>query len=558
MIFSRKQYNKNNKNMHLFFSAKFLKNILSIVLLMLMSAIFFACGGEKNIDEQDVLENDKLTFANGISVFGVDISDKNHAEGKALVEEKINSYVSSAIINVVYDTQQFPITLYDLRPTTNLDEVLVEAMQYANSGTKEERKAAQELLLTTKKDYPLTFSPNEIDLESKINEFALLVYKATAEPDAILDKENDTIRFTEGAPGIELNIPATKSEIIQAVSNNTYPVNVQAFVNIIEPTKNLSDIKSKVSLLAKFSTSFDGNSRAERVHNITQGAQKINGLKLNPGESFSFNDYVGPRDAKNGWQMAATIVGGNKFEDDYGGGICQVSTTLFIAVAKAGLKIDKREKHSIPSSYAPIGMDATVAYGSKDFRFSNNKDYPVYVFTTVSSSSKKIEVSVYGPTNPEYDEIRLRKEEIKTIEPDPPELVESAEIKSGRRETVIERRKGFVVDVYKDYIKNGEVIKSEKMHSDTYRAVNGVYKVGIGEGATTPNIPAEDPNDNDIPDIPDEEPTPKPEKDKPKEEDDKPKDEPSEEPIEDIGEDHEEPVDVTDIPDEGDIEEIEG
>jgi vancomycin resistance protein YoaR len=129
--------------------------------------------------------------------------------------------------------------------------------------------------------------------------------------------------------------------------------------------------------IAGFRTSLAGHDAHGRVQNIKLANQKINQHILMPGETFSFNQMLGDsNDPKGGWQLATVIVG-KSFVDGYGGGICQVSTTLYNAVKQTSMKIDERHTHSLPVGYVPPGMDATVSYPELDFRFTNTYKHPI-------------------------------------------------------------------------------------------------------------------------------------------------------------------------------------
>ena len=130
----------------------------------------------------------------------------------------------------------------------------------------------------------------------------------------------------------------------------------------------------------------------DRVYNIKLAAQKINNYKLNPGDTFSFNDVVGKRDEENGFKVAAVIVNGED-DKDVGGGVCQLSGTIFNAADKAGLDIVERHHHSKAVSYVPEGRDAAVSYGYLDLKFKNNKNYPIEIRTKVENN--KVYASIW-------------------------------------------------------------------------------------------------------------------------------------------------------------------
>jgi vancomycin resistance protein YoaR len=134
------------------------------------------------------------------------------------------------------------------------------------------------------------------------------------------------------------------------------------------------------------------NRNTDRINNILLATKKINGYKLRPGEVFSFNDIVGKRDAENGFKMAAIIVNG-EYGEDMGGGVCQLSSTIFNAADKAGMEIIERHSHSKAVKYVPPGRDAAVSYGYLDLKFKNTKSYTVELKARVED--KKLKVYIY-------------------------------------------------------------------------------------------------------------------------------------------------------------------
>lgn len=147
----------------------------------------------------------------------------------------------------------------------------------------------------------------------------------------------------------------------------------------------------KIKPLGKYSTPIL-NKNKDRVSNIRLAAKKINNYRLKPGDVFSFNDVVGKRDEENGFKVATIIVKG-ELDEDLGGGVCQLSSTLYNAAFEAGLEVVERHPHSRPISYLPSGRDAAVSYGYLDFKFKNNKDYTIKIKAWVEKG--KVYTSIY-------------------------------------------------------------------------------------------------------------------------------------------------------------------
>ena len=145
--------------------------------------------------------------------------------------------------------------------------------------------------------------------------------------------------------------------------------------------------------LSGFSTPINDAAPA-RVHNIVLAAKAVAGTTLQPGETFSFNDTVGVRSAERGYQKAKVIGHDKQVEEGYGGGICQLSSTLYNAAKEGGFPIAERHDHQVAPTYIQKGRDAAVVYGQQDFRFTNNRSYPVQLHCLVGGGKVSASITV--------------------------------------------------------------------------------------------------------------------------------------------------------------------
>ena len=204
----------------------------------------------------------------------------------------------------------------------------------------------------------------------------------------------------------------------------------------------------------------------------------INGSVVQPGETFSFNTATG--DTTNGslgYQQAGAIVGG-KSTQQYGGGICQASTTLYGAVARSGLEIVTRYNHTWPSTYVDIGQDATVDYPALDFVFRNNTEYPIYI--SAGMSGTQLTVTLYGYKPDTWDKISVYSQQTGTIAQPSTEYVYDSSLKAGTFELYRQGNAGRTATASRVYYKNGQVVKTESLPSSTYRALSTIYHYGPG------------------------------------------------------------------------------
>jgi hypothetical protein len=191
---------------------------------------------------------------------------------------------------------------------------------------------------------------------------------------------------------------------------------IQAPVKPVEAAITEKALREQFGQIAGVSTQINRRSTAERIKNVERGCEAFNGLTVEPGKIVSFNTLVGPRTKKNGFHEAEEIVSG-EYTPGIGGGICQVSTTLYQAVIQAGLEVVERQNHGIPVNYTDKGSDATVADGRIDFRFKNNTDAPIYITAKVvnGKNGRTCEFQIFGRPDPNGYTYTLRHDPAEEI-----------------------------------------------------------------------------------------------------------------------------------------------
>ena len=264
---------------------------------------------------------------------------------------------------------------------------------------------------------------------------------------------------------------------------------------------DLSEIAFK-DVLATFSTRYDA-SNAPRTTNLKLAAGKINGTVLGAGQEFSYNKVVGERTIAAGYKEAKIYASG-EVVDGLGGGICQISSTLYNAAVLANLEITQRRNHQFVTSYLPAGRDATVVYGSQDFKFINSRKYPVKIEMTVSNGMAK--ATIYGiKENPEY-EVSLQTSTVSTI-PFTTTYVDDNTVPAGEEKVKQKGANGIVTQTYKILKLNGSVVSKTLLSKDVYNAMQKIILKGPAAEPTaepTPSAPVVPTQ----PVTPDPEPTP--------------------------------------------------
>lgn len=292
--------------------------------------------------------------------------------------------------------------------------------------------------------------------------------------DIIGDPVNATVSKEDGktiiAGKVGVSFDTDKArEIIGDGSQETYTIPV----TITQPSITAETLKAKLfhDTLARTATNLDeGN--APRTNNIRLAAKAINGTILNPGDEFSYNGTVGERTAARGYQEAHAYSGG-KIIDEFGGGVCQPSSTLYMAVLRADLKVTERHNHSFTVSYTPLGEDATVDYGNLDFRFVNNTAYPVKILA--EQTDGQMIMTIVG-TKTSDKTVTTLTEVLETYKPETVTKTDSS-MEAGDSRVETSGITGYSTKTYKQITENGKTTEV-LANSSTYSKRDEVIYVG--------------------------------------------------------------------------------
>ena len=290
------------------------------------------------------------------------------------------------------------------------------------------------------------------------------------------DTENHEFQISPDKTGYIMDIDGTADLVKAMFDSKDYSGTVQVITTVQEPTVTVQMINDEFGLISEYSTKTSNN--YNRNNNISQACVYMNGTILQPGDEFSFNGVVGQRTSDRGFKEA-TVIQGGQYEQGLGGGICQVSTTLYNAVLKADLEVTSRSGHAWPSDYVPIGLDATVDWPSLDFKFKNNTDYQIVVAAWWDSSDSYVHCQIYGKKLPDGQYIELESEIISTVSAGSPEYVENKELPVGQRKSIRAAHNGYTARIYKVwYDADGTEIDREEYMTTSYKAYGERIEVG--------------------------------------------------------------------------------
>lgn len=232
--------------------------------------------------------------------------------------------------------------------------------------------------------------------------------------------------------------------------------------------------------LATFSTRYDVSDK-DRTTNLELACNKINGTVVLSGDTFSYNKVVGARTAGAGYKNAKIYEAG-KVVDGIGGGICQISSTLYNAVLNANLEIVERKNHQFVTSYVEPGMDATVVYGLTDFKFKNTRQYPVRVVATAKNGIAT--VTIYGIKEDKEYTFKFDVKRVATI-PSTTEYIDDSTLPAGTEKVEQKGTNGLKTETYMTKLLNGKAISTTLVSKDTYNAMTKIIRRGTAPATTT-------------------------------------------------------------------------
>ncbi|MGN0243707.1 MAG: VanW family protein [Lachnospiraceae bacterium] len=250
-------------------------------------------------------------------------------------------------------------------------------------------------------------------------------------------------------------------------------------VILSEPKHKAEELKQVKDKLGTYTTNYSTSSESRKT-NIKRAAKLIHGMILYPGEEFSTSKVIGPINADNGYEPAGSYMNG-MVVDSYGGGVCQVSTTLYNAVIRAELEVTERHNHTMTVSYVPLSADAAIAEGSMDFCFKNNLKQPVYLATDADGT--ELVISIYGmETRAKNRDIQFRSETLAVYEPDStPIYIQDASMKKGEQVTIQNAITGYKAQYYKDIYIDGEKKKSVLLNTSVYSSEPARVRIGTAK-----------------------------------------------------------------------------
>lgn len=447
-----------------------------------------------------IINNKDDKIKKGVSIEGVDVSELSKEEAKQKVQEQFLNTLDNTIY-FQYGESQYSLALEQINVKFELDNAIDKAYNMGREGSIIQRDIEILKLTRNTQNITIDVSYDDVALDACILDISAKLPEQVEQPSYYIEgsdliitsgkigkaaKNDETKEIVVNALNNkdykdvfydiptydrypdEIDVDKIHSEIYKEVKDAYYTVEPRVLYpdeTGVDFQESVDTVKEQISSekkdeyvvalkytranvtvndlgtdafpdqLATTSTAYVNN--ANRTTNLRLAANKINGTVLMPGETFSYNTIVGERTIAAGYRNAAIYENG-QVVDGLGGGICQVSTTLYNSVLKTDLEIVERTNHMFLATYAPGGLDATVAYGSLDFKFKNNRNYPIKILAGVENGY--CAVQIYGLRTDEDYDIQLSSKKIGSL----------------------------TYQAFKNYYKNGQFIKSEWVSTDQY------------------------------------------------------------------------------------------
>jgi vancomycin resistance protein YoaR len=420
----------------------------------------------------------------GIYANDMDLSGMTMEEARQTIESYVESYKDAQITMHVANEGAIVATASELGLKWGNEEILEEAANFGRDG--DILRCYKELkdLEFNNKVYNIGFDFDKNKIKSLIEENAEQYNQEAV--NASLVKTETGFQVTEGQSGMVVDTAASADAVYDYLAGewDGTECDVDLVISVDEPAGTAEDLAKVKDVLGTFTTSFS-TSGGSRSANVSNGCSLINGTTLYPGEEFSTYEAVAPFSQANGYYMAGSYLNG-QVVDSLGGGICQVSTTLYNAVLLSELEVTERYNHSMIVTYVDPSADAAIAESSgKDFKFVNNTEYPVYIEGS-TTPDKQITFTIYGvETRDSNREISYESVVLERINPDT-EVIHADASRPVGYCSVQSAHIGYKAQLWKVVRENGVEVSREQVNSSSYMKAPRSATVGIAtedEGA---------------------------------------------------------------------------
>lgn len=416
-------------------------------------------------------QGDKIL--DNIYIGEVSVGGMNKDEAKQAVDAYVSG-IQNTKMKLSVNEKSITATARQLGVVWENTGVVDEAVMIGKSGSLITRYKDKKDLEHEPKKLEITFGTNEENIKNYLTQNAKKVNQEAV--DGGLVRENGSFQITGGEEGIAVNVEESAKKIAAYITNDwdTKEAEIALSADVVQPRGSKEQLSKVKDVLGTFSTDYSSSSSG-RAMNVSNGCSRINGALLYPGDQFSVYEAVSPFDAEHGYALAGSYENGTVVET-YGGGICQVSTTLYNAVIRAELKINERYAHSMIVNYVKPSMDAAIAGTVKDLKFENNTDAPVYIEGVTGGGV--ITFTIYGEEKRSPKREVIFESEIVSENNPPVQIQGSASYNVGYVSVQQSAHVGKVARLWKIVKEDGVEKSREEFNNSNYRASPKIIVVG--------------------------------------------------------------------------------
>ncbi len=506
--------------------------IIIIAAVVIAAAALFAFGGKLS----GFFKGESVERINeGVTIAGIDVGGMTRSEAIEAVS-KVTSSFAPGSINVIVEGRSVQINSDDIRSGVDVegavdkaldpgckagDDIKVDTVVESDAGLNKKITQLAGNVATEKLDYTYRLSDTEItltigqdgifldaeavctqiierfmagdysDLYAELEEYTASIPDADAVYDQVYMSAKDawydpeTFEIFGGTPGKDFDLKAFKDALANGTPGQTYTFPIRS----VEPDITAEEVEASLYDEVLYEYTSPLTNIPNRTTNVRLAAEAINGTILYPGDEFNFNDIVGERTEEKGYKAADVYVGGDT-TPQVGGGICQVASTIYVCTLYCNLEITERQEHMYYVTYVPSGLDATIYWGSLNYRFINTRNFPIKIET--HQEGLELTVRFLGTVEDDtYVEMVSR-----TLKTDPFEEVEEIDEtkEPDYKKVKVTGYTGYTVETTRNvYAGDGTLISSEQEAMNYYRRRDKITIVGPKEDELLPD-PFEDPD----------------------------------------------------------------
>lgn len=452
-----------------------------------------------DINSEEFLLAKELTSSEiiypGVFLDGESFANLTKEQARDKLREMSEELKENTSLILVTPDKNIVATFAELDIALNIEGTLNEMWSYGRQSLNNdknmqimERYREIKALEEQPVNLPYIYVYSEGKVETNLHALLATVAKDPVPAKAIsFNEERVAFNIEPEVVGVTVDYKSAVGQIKNYLAVSSESKRILVDTELIYPDVTAADLQKPVHLLAEASTPIMSQ-HSGRMSNLRRADELLNGSIIQPGETFSYWGVLGPITEANGYENASVLVSG-QYVDGMGGGLCQPSTTLFQAAAKAGLTIIERRNHGLVGTYFDPGTDAMVS-GWSDLKFRNDSNQPVAIIG--KTTSKTVTYRIYGNTKAPNVTIKLTAEKIgQDVKPGPTVYIEDKTLAPGKVVRDNRAITGTTWQTYLEYYEDGNFVKKEKLWRSRYKAKAETYRVAVGyipagyPGATT-------------------------------------------------------------------------